>query len=236
MAAHGGSVLEIRKVDGKWQVVPDCKYARRITADTEMEHHRPGRRPRRACRPTPTRPARQGARHAQQLRRRRHALGHLADVRGELQRLLLRQARRTTIRRPRNYKRYGMPGSWYNWGDYLRPLRRRARSRTRPNRFGWVVEIDPFDPPRRRRSAPRSAASSTRAPPASSTRTAASSSTRATTSASTTSTSSSPPARFDPSNRAANMDLLDDGTLYVAQVQRRRHAATGCRWSTARAR
>ena len=38
MAAHGGSVLEIRKVDGRWQVVPDSKYNRRITtADTEME-------------------------------------------------------------------------------------------------------------------------------------------------------------------------------------------------------
>ena len=38
MAAHGGSVLEIRKVDGRWQVVPDSKYNRRITTPTrEME-------------------------------------------------------------------------------------------------------------------------------------------------------------------------------------------------------
>ena len=37
MAAHGGTVVEIRKVDGKWQVVTDSPYNRRITADTEME-------------------------------------------------------------------------------------------------------------------------------------------------------------------------------------------------------
>ena len=33
MAAHGGTIVEIRKVDGKWQVVRDGKLNRRITAD-----------------------------------------------------------------------------------------------------------------------------------------------------------------------------------------------------------
>ncbi|HZT47944.1 MAG TPA: alkaline phosphatase PhoX, partial [Hyphomicrobiaceae bacterium] len=37
MAAHGGTVIEIaRGADGKWRVVPDSKYARRITASTEI--------------------------------------------------------------------------------------------------------------------------------------------------------------------------------------------------------
>jgi secreted PhoX family phosphatase len=37
MMAHGGSVVEIRKADGRWQVVRDSQYNRRITAETEME-------------------------------------------------------------------------------------------------------------------------------------------------------------------------------------------------------
>jgi secreted PhoX family phosphatase len=36
MAAHGGSVLEIRRANGKWAVVPNSPYARRITANTPM--------------------------------------------------------------------------------------------------------------------------------------------------------------------------------------------------------
>ncbi len=36
MAAHGGSVIEIRRTAGTWAVVPDSPYARRITAETPM--------------------------------------------------------------------------------------------------------------------------------------------------------------------------------------------------------
>jgi secreted PhoX family phosphatase len=36
IAAHGMSVAEIQKVDGKWQLVKDGKLNRRVTADTEM--------------------------------------------------------------------------------------------------------------------------------------------------------------------------------------------------------
>jgi secreted PhoX family phosphatase len=34
LAAHGLSVIEVKKVDGKWQVVPDSPYGRRITMTT----------------------------------------------------------------------------------------------------------------------------------------------------------------------------------------------------------
>ena len=115
-----------------------------------------------------------------------------------------------------NYKRMGIPGNWYNWGAYYDRFDV-SKEPNEANRFGWMVEIDPSTPPPPRRSAPPSAASSTRAPRASSTRMAASSSTWATTSASIMSTSSSPKGKFNPNDRAANMNLLDDGTLYVAR-------------------
>ncbi len=44
MAAHGGAVIEIKRDNGKWQVVAGSKYARRIDPDTRDGHHRPGRR------------------------------------------------------------------------------------------------------------------------------------------------------------------------------------------------
>ena len=37
MAAHGGSIVEIEKVNGKWRIVLDGRFNRRITADTGME-------------------------------------------------------------------------------------------------------------------------------------------------------------------------------------------------------
>ena len=37
MAAHGGTIVEIMRENGKWHVVTDGQYNRRITADTEME-------------------------------------------------------------------------------------------------------------------------------------------------------------------------------------------------------
>ena len=121
------------------------------------------------------------------------------------------------IRRPQNYKRYGsarrpMPGASSTTVSTSR------RSRTKPNRFGWVVEIDPFDPtfvPKKRTALGRikheGAAGITNK------RRPLRRSISATTSASTTSTNSSPPARSITPNRAANFGLLDSGTLYVAK-------------------
>jgi len=37
MMAHGVSVVEVAKIDGKWQMVKDSPYNRRITPNTEME-------------------------------------------------------------------------------------------------------------------------------------------------------------------------------------------------------
>lgn len=44
-----------------------------------------------------------------------------------------------------NLKRYGVPGQWYNWGLHHARFDI-GKEPNEPNRFGWIVEVDPFDP------------------------------------------------------------------------------------------
>jgi secreted PhoX family phosphatase len=43
------------------------------------------------------------------------------------------------------FKRYGIPGAWYNWGQYHDRFDI-AKEPNEANRFGWIVEVDPRDP------------------------------------------------------------------------------------------
>jgi hypothetical protein len=44
-----------------------------------------------------------------------------------------------------NYARYGVPGGRYAWGRFHRRFDVNAEP-NEANRFGWIVEVDPFDP------------------------------------------------------------------------------------------
>jgi secreted PhoX family phosphatase len=45
----------------------------------------------------------------------------------------------------RNHRRYGVPGNFYAWGKFHDRFDV-LKEPNEPNRFGWIVEIDPFDP------------------------------------------------------------------------------------------
>ena len=45
----------------------------------------------------------------------------------------------------KSYARYGMPGFWQAWGKFHDRFNV-DKEPNEPNRFGWIVEIDPFDP------------------------------------------------------------------------------------------
>ncbi|MFD0938870.1 PhoX family protein, partial [Methylobacterium trifolii] len=150
MAAHGGSVLEIRRVDGRWQIVPDSRFARRITARTPMLMTGPAAGSERL---------RTGA-----DRQGRHVLGMINNCAGgvtpwgtwltceENINYYFQGALPEGSPEARNHKRLGLPGNLYAWGRFD-PRFDLAREPNEPNRFGWVVEIDPFDPasvPRKR--------------------------------------------------------------------------------------
>ena len=143
MAAMGHSIVEVKMVDGKWEIVPDSPLNRRITPETEMTISGPGAGHalmKTSADPTGTKVLR----HQLQLQRRRHPLGHGAHLRGRRLRHLSAAIRQDAEREPSR-------ALWLRrlrllWPRPLpRPLRH-DKEPNEPNRFDWVVEIDPYDP------------------------------------------------------------------------------------------
>ena len=214
MAAHGGTVVEIRKVDGKWQVVRDGALNRRITAQTPTQVTGP-------------------AAGSDRLKTNADAAGTkvlgtinncaggvtpwgtyiMAEenfhgyFQGELPAGHAEAA---------NYKRYGVPEGSYQWGHF-EPRFDLSKEPNEPNRFGWIVEVDVMDPnsvPKKRTALGRFKHEGAESIVAANGKvvfylgdderfdyvykfvTAGT---------------------FNPDDRAANLDLLDDGTLYVAK-------------------
>jgi secreted PhoX family phosphatase len=143
MAAHGGAVIEVRRDDGKWQVVANSKYARRIDAITPMEITGPAAgHPRLKTSADPT---------------GRRVLGMINNCAGGVTPwgtwLTCEEnfhgyfQGKLPDRHPetRNHRRYGVPGNFYAWGKFHDRFDV-LKEPNEPNRFGWIVEIDPFDP------------------------------------------------------------------------------------------
>jgi uncharacterized protein len=150
MAAHGGSVVEIRRAAEGWRAVSDSKFNRRITAETPMILTGPAAGDARLR--TSADPAGKEARGAInncaggvtpwgtwltcEENFNFYFWGKLAD------------GHRETA----NHTRYGVNKPAYAWGKFHERFDL-AKEPNEPNRFGWVVEIDPFDPafvPRKR--------------------------------------------------------------------------------------
>jgi secreted PhoX family phosphatase len=213
-AAHGGAVLEIKRENGKWRVVADSKFARRIDADTPMEITGPaagtdrmktkgdttGRRVNGMLNNCAGGVTPWGTWLTCEENFHGYFWGKVAD--GDAS--------------AASFKRYGVPGNWYAWGKFEDRFDI-AKEPNEAHRFGWVVEIDPFDPastPKKRTAMGRFKHEG-----------AAGIVNRDgryvvyqgdderfeyvfkfVTSG-----------RVDSANRAANRDLLDDGTLFVAK-------------------
>lgn len=142
MAAHGGSVVEVKRENGKWQIVPGSKYARRIDAHTPMAITGPAAghdRMKTKGDPSGTR-----------------VLGMLNNCAGGMtpwgtwltcEENFNSYFRGSADGHPEGakLKRYGAPANGYNWGDYEDRFHV-AKEPNEINRFGWVVEIDPLDP------------------------------------------------------------------------------------------
>lgn len=143
-AAHGGTIVEVVKRDGKWAYVKDSPYNRRISArSTQMLITGPAAGHERL--------KTSWDRHGNRV------VGTLNNCAGGMTpwgTYLMAEENfhgyfmgELTPEHPEasNYERYGVPGNWQAWGLYDTRFDINAEPHE-ANRFGWVVEVDPKDP------------------------------------------------------------------------------------------
>lgn len=214
MAAHGGTIIEIRRLDGKWQPVLAGALNRRITAKTEMALSGPAAghtRLQTVADPSGTKVLGTinncaggvtpwGTYIMAEENIHGYFIGELPEGHPEAA----------------NYERLGIPESTYAWGKHHERFDV-SKDPNEANRFGWIVEVDVMDPastPKKRTALGRFKHEGAESVVAKDGRvvfylgdderfdyvykfvTAG---------------------KYNPGDRTANMDLLDEGTLYVAR-------------------
>ncbi|HRJ01080.1 MAG TPA: PhoX family phosphatase [Hyphomonas sp.] len=150
IAAHGGTIVEIRKTEIGWRPVIGSPFNRRIMADTPMDIYGPAAgHPRLRTTDDPSGTLVLGTMNncaggitpwgtylMAEENINGNFLGKLPEGHPEAD----------------NHKRMGVPGGWYQWGRHVDRFDV-SKEPNEPNRFGWVVEVNIADPnsrPRKR--------------------------------------------------------------------------------------
>jgi secreted PhoX family phosphatase len=143
IAAHGASIVEVKKQGDQWQVVPGSEYNVRLTGATPMEITGPAAgHDRLKTSADPTGKLVLGTLNncsggstpwGTVLTAEENFHGYFGgDPKG--------------LPHEESYKRVGIKGEpWYAWGKYEARFDV-TKEPNEPNRFGWVVEFDPYDP------------------------------------------------------------------------------------------
>ncbi len=153
MAAHGVSVVEIARDGPKWRVLTSSPKNRRITANSVMTADGPAAgHPRLRTADDPTGLDIRGTLNncgggqtpwGTYLTAEENVNGYFwTEQRGGDSKRMTKGLVGVDQKR---FERYGIPGNWYNWGQFHDRFNV-DKAPNEPNRFGWVVEIDPSDP------------------------------------------------------------------------------------------
>jgi secreted PhoX family phosphatase len=217
MAAQGFSIVEIAKEGSEWRVVRDSRHNRRISANAPMRISGPAAgSPRMQTSADPT-----GTRSFGTFNNCAGGTtpwGTMLTAEENVQNYFSGDAGKGPEAASR--KRYGISGKgrYAEWGRYFDRFNL-DKEPNEPNRFGWIVEIDPYDP--NHTSVKRTALG----------RCAHECATHAVSHDGRVAIYSGDDARmefvykfvterpYDPKNREANRELLDRGTLYVARFE-----------------
>lgn len=217
MAAQGFTIVEIAKEGNQWRLIKDSRYNRRISTNAPMRISGPAAgdtRMRTSADPTGTRSFGTFNNCAGGTT----PWGTMLTAEENFQNYFSGDAGKGPEAAAR--KRYGISGKgrYADWGRYSDRFNL-DKEPNEPNRFGWIVEIDPYDP--NHTSVKRTALG----------RAAHECATHAVSHDGRVAIYSGDDARmefvykfvtekpYDPKNREANRDLLDRGTLYVARFE-----------------
>lgn len=217
MEAMGFSVVEVRRAGGVWAHVPDGKLNRRYTATSPMLVTGPARGDRRLrTGANPDGTACTGTMH--NCAAGKTPWGTVLSGEENFQGMFGNSNAYTHVRDQRSAKRYGLgeKTSEYTFERHLDRLDC-AKEPNEPYTFGWVVEIDPYDPdwqPRKRTALGRFRHEAATTHVTKKGRVVMYSGDDARFEYVFKFVCSKP---FDAKDRKANRDLLDDGTLYVAR-------------------
>ena len=215
MAAHGGSVVEIVESGGSWRVKQDSPFNRRVMGyGTPMVYSGPAAGSSRlSVDSDPAGMAGTGTINncAGGMTPWGTYLMAEENIHGYFQGEVSADHAESE-----NHARYGVPGGWFQWGRFNREFNVGLEPNA-PNRYGWVVEVDimrPDSKPKKRTALGRLKHEGAETVIASDGRLVVYMGDDerfeyvykfVTT------------GKYDANNREANLDLLDEGTLYVAR-------------------